>query len=86
LCTSLDKGFDMSALIDQGQLKSISDFVQQAREDGADVFQIAAPEGCYYPPTIITNVNTASKVVMEEIFGPVLVVLPFRTAKVTKSL
>ena len=37
--------------------------------------------GCFYPPTLITGVNTASRVVMEEIFGPVLVAMPFRTAK-----
>ena len=53
-------------------------FVEDAREEGADVFQIACPPGCFYPPTLITGVNTASKVVMEEIFGPVLVAMPFR--------
>ena len=45
------------------------------------MFQTEAPEGLFYPPTLITNVNTASRCVMEEIFGPVLVALPFRTAK-----
>ena len=53
-------------------------FVEDAREEGADVFQIECPPGCFYPPTLITGVNTASKVVMEEIFGPVLVAMPFR--------
>ena len=38
-------------------------------------------KGLYYPPTLITKINTASTVVMEEIFGPVAVALPFRTAK-----
>lgn len=39
-------------------------------------------EGCfYYPPTLITNVSTVSRVVAEEIFGPVLAVMRFRTAK-----
>ena len=42
------------------------------------MFQIDCPPGCFYPPTLITGVNTASKVVMEEIFGPVLVAMPFR--------
>ena len=40
----------------------------------------------WYPPTLITNVNTASTVTMEEIFGPVAVALPFRTAKEAISL
>lgn len=62
LGTSLDKCFDMGAIVSQSQLKSIAAYVDEAKEDGADVFQIQAPEGCYYPPTIITNVNTASRV------------------------
>ena len=78
---SLDKTMDMGAIVNEGHKKSISDYVEEAREEGADVFQIEAPEGCFYPPTLITNVNTASRVVMEEIFGPVLVAMPFRTAK-----
>jgi len=78
---SLDKTVDMSAIVDESQRKSVADFVEEARDEGADVFQIECPPGCYYPPTLITGVNTASRVVMEEIFGPVLVALPFRTAK-----
>merc|ERR1712117_875448 len=46
-----------------------------------DVFQTDCPPGCFYPPTLVTNVNTCSRIVMEEVFGPVLVALPFRTAK-----
>ena len=57
--------------------------MDQAKEEGAEIFQIEVPEalktkGLYYPPTLITNVNSASTVVMEEIFGPVAVALPFR--------
>jgi len=78
---SLDKTIDMAAIVDESQRKSVAAFVEDAREEGADVFQIACPPGCFYPPTLITGVNTASKVVMEEIFGPVLVAMPFRTAK-----
>ena len=62
LGTSLDKTYDMGAIVSQSQLKSIAAYVDEAKEDGADVFQIATPEGCYYPPTIITNVSTASRV------------------------
>jgi len=78
---SLDKCIDMAAIVDESQRKSVSEYVEGARAEGADIFQIEAPPGCFYPPTLITGVNTASKVVMEEIFGPVLVALPFRTAK-----
>ena len=78
---SLDKAVDMGAIVSDDQLKSVKEFVDEAREEGAEVFQSEAPEGLFYPPTLITNVSTASRCVMEEIFGPVLVALPFRTAK-----
>ncbi|XP_033101866.1 aldehyde dehydrogenase family 16 member A1-like [Anneissia japonica] len=81
---SLDKAIDMGPIVDPSQKKSISDYVEAARKEGAEVYQVPGclPNGgCYYPPTLITKVQTSSTVVMEEIFGPVLVVLPFRTAK-----
>ncbi|XP_064627750.1 aldehyde dehydrogenase family 16 member A1-like [Lineus longissimus] len=81
---SLDKTIDMGALVDASQKKTITNYVEEARKEGAEVFQACdgVPEhGLYYPPTLITKVQTSSKVVMEEIFGPVLVALPFRTAK-----
>ena len=59
--TSLDKAFDMGAIVSEGQRKSIAAYVDEAKEEGADVFQIDCPEGCYYPPTLITGVSTASK-------------------------
>merc|ERR1719391_787451 len=83
---TLDKTIDMSAIVDESQRKSVAEFVEEARDEGADVFQIDCPPGCFYPPTLITGVNTASRVVMEEIFGPVLVALPFRTAKEALAL
>ena len=78
---SLDKTIDMGAIVDESQRKSVEEFVEEARDEGADVFQTDCPPGCFYPPTLITGVNTASRVVMEEIFGPVLVAMAFRTAK-----
>ncbi|XP_038639391.1 aldehyde dehydrogenase family 16 member A1 isoform X2 [Scyliorhinus canicula] len=84
---SLDKGIDMSALVDESQKKTITEYVEEAKAEGADVYQMCegmhqkTPKGLFYPPTLITNVNTVSRVVREEIFGPVLVALTFRTAK-----
>jgi aldehyde dehydrogenase (NAD+) len=79
---SLDKVIDMGAVVSEDQKRTIEEYVESAKAEGADVFQIPYPEkGCFYPPTLITGVNTASRVVEEEIFGPVLVALPFRTAK-----
>ena len=76
----------MGAIVSKDQLESISKYVDEAKEEGAEVFQIDIPEnlnkaGLWYPPTLITHVSTASKVTMEEIFGPVVVALPFRTPK-----
>ncbi|KAM7445822.1 hypothetical protein ABFA07_005798 [Porites harrisoni] len=80
----LDKGIDMGAIVDPSQKKSIAAFVEEAKKQGAEVYQACASmpsEGSYYPPTLITNVQPVSKIVMEEVFGPVLTVLTFRTAK-----
>merc|ERR1719391_552629 len=63
---TMDKTIDMAAIVDESQRKSVAEYVEGAREEGADIFQVEVPEGCYYPPTLITGVNTASRVVMEE--------------------
>ncbi|GAB1606851.1 uncharacterized protein LOC115222823 [Argonauta hians] len=79
-----DKTIDMGAIVNESQRQTIEDYVTAARNEGADVYQpsVKLPDrGCYYLPTLITNVQTVSKVVEEEIFGPVLVALSFRTAK-----
>jgi len=80
---SLEKNIDMSAVIDEAQRQRIASFVEAGEKEGAEVFQTDmrdCPEGgCYYPPTLITNVQTTSSLVQEEIFGPVLVVQTFRT-------
>ncbi|XP_051898979.1 aldehyde dehydrogenase family 16 member A1-like isoform X2 [Pristis pectinata] len=81
---SLDKGVDMGALVDESRKKTITEYVEEARSEGAEVFQVSEgmpQKGLFYPPTLITNVNTVSRVVREEIFGPVLVAMTFRTAK-----
>jgi len=79
---SLDKCVDMGAIVNETQKESIKKFVDNAIKDGAEIFQASEiPDGCYYPPTLITNVSSTSEIVIEEVFGPVLVVMPFRTAK-----
>ncbi|XP_037070445.1 aldehyde dehydrogenase family 16 member A1-like [Pollicipes pollicipes] len=83
---SLDKALDMGAIVDEGQRRSVAAYVDGAKEEGAEVFQVEAPAGCYYPPTLISGVQTTSRVVVDEIFGPVLVALPFRTAKEALAL
>ncbi|GMI30428.1 hypothetical protein TeGR_g14067 [Tetraparma gracilis] len=86
---SLDKAIDMSALIDGAQKERVEEFIQIAKDEGADVYQPTAlptdsdfpgaSKGHYFPPTLVTNVQSTSTLVQEEIFGPVLVAQTFRT-------
>ncbi len=79
---ALDKGIDIGAIVDPVQRDNIADWVKRGIEDGAEVYQpeIEAPDqGCFYPPTLLTNVEAASAVAQQEIFGPVLVAMSFRT-------
>ena len=75
----LDKTTDMGAIVSMTQRASIDKLVKQGVAEGAVLFQTKCPEGCFYPPTLLTNVEPASTVVQEEIFGPVLVAMTFRT-------
>ena len=79
---ALDKGVDIGAIVDPVQRDNIAGWVKRGIEDGAELYQpeIASPDqGCFYPPTLLTNVEAASAVAQQEIFGPVLVAMSFRT-------
>jgi aldehyde dehydrogenase (NAD+) len=79
---SLDKAIDLGAIVDSVQYATIDRWVKVGLEEGAAIFQPDIPMptvGCFYPPTLLTNVSPASTVVQEEIFGPVLVAMTFRT-------
>ncbi|MEP5761601.1 MAG: aldehyde dehydrogenase family protein [Litoreibacter sp.] len=73
----LDKCIDVGAIVDPVQLDSIREKVAANAE--GEIYQTKAPEGCYYPPTLITGLHTSSALMQEEIFGPVLVATTFRT-------
>ena len=78
----LDKVTDIGAIVAPIQLVRIDALVRAGVAEGATLFQPATlcpKEGCFYPPTLLTGVSPASSVVQEEIFGPVLVALSFRT-------
>ncbi|MCP4208228.1 MAG: aldehyde dehydrogenase family protein [Shimia sp.] len=76
----LDKCIDVGAVVDPVQLQTITDMVA-ANTDGETYHApIEMPvEGCFYPPTLITGLAPSSKLMQEEIFGPVLVSTTFRT-------
>jgi aldehyde dehydrogenase (NAD+) len=78
----LDKSIDMGAIVDKSQWETIDGWVKTGIKEGGLVFQpdIRLPEkGLFYPPTLITNLDPAAETVCEEIFGPVLVSLTFRS-------
>jgi aldehyde dehydrogenase (NAD+) len=82
LGSPLDKSVDMGAIVAPVQLERIRTLVDQGREEGAEMWQPswACPtEGCFYPPTLFTNVQPSSSIAQVEIFGPVLVTMTFRT-------
>ncbi|RFP90917.1 aldehyde dehydrogenase family protein [Rhodobacteraceae bacterium 63075] len=76
----LDKSIDIGAIVDQSQLDAIKTMVEGNDEGNLYAAPVELPaEGCFYPPTLITGLSPASKLMQEEIFGPVLVATTFRT-------
>lgn len=78
----LDKTIDMGSIVAPVQLERIKSLVEQGVKEGATLHQPAGamPQaGSYFPPTLLSNVATASTVATEEIFGPVAVSMTFRT-------
>ena len=78
----LDKAVDMGAIVAPVQLERIKQLVETGQKEGAAMWQPswAVPrEGCFYPPTLFTDVFPSSTIAQVEIFGPVLVSMTFRT-------
>lgn len=78
----LDKAIDMGAVIAPVQLARIKALVEIGVKEGAQKYQADTalpPDGCFYPPTLLWGVHPSSTVAIEEIFGPVLVAMTFRT-------
>jgi aldehyde dehydrogenase (NAD+) len=78
----LDKNTDVGAINSQQQLERIRELVETGEEEGAEIYQppCRLPEkGWWFPPTVFTNVAQSYRIAQEEIFGPVLSVLTFRT-------
>lgn len=78
----LDKNTDIGAINSKPQLEKIKALVQSGVDEGAEITQsqCALPsKGYWFRPTFLTGVTMASRVAQEEIFGPVLSVMTFRT-------
>jgi aldehyde dehydrogenase (NAD+) len=78
----LDKNTDIGAINSKQQLDKITELVAAGEEEGAEIYQppCKLPEkGYWFVPTVFTNVAQSYRIAQEEIFGPVLSVLTFRT-------
>ena len=85
----LDKAVDMGAIVDEVQLDTITSLCQEAVDQGHDMWQpeTSLPEeGLFFPPTLFCDVAPSAKIAQEEIFGPVLVSLTFRSPAEAISL
>jgi acyl-CoA reductase-like NAD-dependent aldehyde dehydrogenase len=78
----LDKNTDVGAINSKQQLDKIRELVESGEEEGAEIYQppCRLPEkGYWFVPTVFTNVAQSYRIAQEEIFGPVLSILTFRT-------
>ncbi|MFP5351292.1 MAG: aldehyde dehydrogenase family protein [Actinomycetota bacterium] len=78
----LDKNTDIGAINSRQQLDKIKELVGSGVDEGAELYQADCdlPErGFWFPPTVFTGVSQSHRIAREEIFGPVLSVLTFRT-------
>ena len=85
----LDKSIDIGALVAPVQVERIKDLMKKGIAEGAEVYepdgQLPA-NGCFLKPALVTNVSPANTLVSEEIFGPVLVAMSFRTPEEAVAL
>ncbi|MEA2435318.1 MAG: aldehyde dehydrogenase [Actinomycetota bacterium] len=78
----LDKNTDIGAINSRDQLDKIKKLVGVGVEEGAEIYQAPCEipdRGFWFPPTIFTGVSQSHRIAQEEIFGPVLSILTFRT-------
>jgi aldehyde dehydrogenase (NAD+) len=80
----LDKAIDIGAIVARVQLERIDRMVKQGVAEGATCWQpelLMPARGLYYKPTLLSNVHPTSIVAQQEIFGPVLAAMTFRTPR-----
>ena len=85
----LDKSNDMGPLVDPVQLARVSAMVKKGEADGGTLIQAPCalpPQGNYFAPSLFVDVDTSSTVMSEEIFGPVISAMTFRTPEEAAAL
>lgn len=85
----LDKAVDIGALVAPVQVERVRDLVKKGVAEGGMLYEpdVSLPKGgCFLKPALFTHVSPANAVVAEEIFGPVLVAMSFRTPEEAVAL
>jgi acyl-CoA reductase-like NAD-dependent aldehyde dehydrogenase len=84
---------EIGPIATQAQLEKVSQFVERAREQGGEVVagggpaQVEGlPNGLFYEPTVVRNLDHGAHLAQNEVFGPVLAVFPFRTEEEVTAL
>jgi aldehyde dehydrogenase (NAD+) len=78
----LDKNTDIGAINSRSQMETIQKYLKIGKQEGAEIYESGCPipgKGFWCRPTLFTNVAQSNRIAQEEIFGPVLAVLTFRT-------
>ena len=85
----LDKSIDIGALVAPVQVERVLDLLKTGRMEGGDFYSPDTEipgDGCYVRPTLVTGISPAHTLASEEIFGPVLVAMSFRTPEEAVAL
>ncbi|MEX0699237.1 MAG: aldehyde dehydrogenase family protein [Acidimicrobiia bacterium] len=78
----LDKNTDVGAINSAEQLARITELVEAGQREGAEIYQpecVLPRNGFWFVPTLFTGVSQSHRIAQEEIFGPVLSIMSFRT-------
>ncbi|GHA32019.1 aldehyde dehydrogenase [Devosia pacifica] len=85
----MDKAVDIGAMVAPVQVERVRDLMQRGAAEGATIYEPdgeVPSVGCFVKPALVTNVSPANSLVSEEIFGPVLVAMSFRTPEEAVAL
>jgi acyl-CoA reductase-like NAD-dependent aldehyde dehydrogenase len=80
----LEQDTQVGSLVSEAHRERVHGYVERGREEGAEVIAGGEPrdgKGAFYPPTVLAKVDNAMAVAQEEIFGPVVTVIPFEDEK-----
>lgn len=75
--TKLDPSTDVGPLISEAEARRVEEWVEEARAGGASIRTGGRRHNTFYEPTVLTDAPDASRVIREEVFGPVVSIIPF---------